>query len=262
MISGVLDAYQALGNPRYLAMGTNAIEFLLANAYKDGRLFRTVTDGKGRLNGYLDDYAFLTAALMDAFEATSDPRYLEKSRELTAILLEQFWDAQAGACFFTGRDHEPLIQRMKTGEDSAIPSGNAIAVMNFLRLFSYTGEQIYLDRAEQTLRLFREPMDRNPFGTSSLLCALDFYLSKPKEIVLVGPRADPAMADLLSKIHGRYVPNKTLVVVNGKTAAGSLGLPAAAQGKTAVNGQPTAYVCHNFTCSQPVTDWENLEQLL
>jgi hypothetical protein len=262
MISGVLEAYQALGNPAYLTMAKNAIEFLLAKAYKDGRLYRTVTDGVARLNGYLDDYAFLTAALIDAFEATSEPRYLEKARELTAILLEQFWDAQTGGCFFTGRDHEALIQRMKSGEDSAIPSGNAIAAMNFLRLSSYTGEHIYFDRAEQTLKLFREQMDRNPYGTSSLLGALDFYLSKPKEIVLVGLRTDAAMNELLSKIHGRYLPNKTLVVVSEKTVGGSIGVPAPAKGKTAIDGKPTAYVCHNYTCSQPVTEWEALDKLL
>ena len=259
MISGVLDAYQTLGNPAYLAMAEKALAFLLERAYHNGRLFRTVTDGQGKLNGYLDDYAFLAAALIDAFEATAKPAYLDKARELTAVMLEQFWDTRAGGCFFTGKDHEPLIQRMKTGEDSAIPSGNAVTAMNFLRLHQYTGEQPYLDKAEQTLRLFRTHMGQNPFGTSSMLCALDFYLSKPKEIVLVGTRDSAEMTDLLSKIYGRYVPNKTLVVVDG---AGSGYVPAAAKGKTAIDGKPTAYVCHNFTCSQPATDWDALEKLL
>jgi len=262
LVSGILDAYQVLGRPEYLAMGKKALDFLLQHAYQHGRLFRTVTDGKGRLNGYLEDYSFLAAALIDAFEATSDPEYLEKAREITAAMVEQFWDAQAGGCFFTGRDHELLIQRMKSGEDSAIPSGNAVAAMNFLRLFSYTGEQIYFDRAEQTFRLFRDQMDQNAFGTASLLCALDFYLAKPKEIVLVGSRTDPGVAELLSKVHSRYIPNKTLAVVSERTGTASRGVPAAAQGKTAIDGKPTAYVCHNFTCSQPVTDWEALEKLL
>jgi len=259
MISGVLDAYQTLGNPAYLAMAEKALAFLWAHAYKNGRLFRTVTGGRGKLNGYLDEYAFLSAALIDAFEATSNATYLDKARELTAVMIEQFWDPQAGGCFFTGNDHESLIQRMKTGEDSAIPSGNAVAAMNYLRLYSYTGEQTYLDKAEQTFRLFRHPMDQNAFGMASLLCALDFYLAKPKEIVLVGARSDPAMQDLLSKINGRYVPNKTLVLVDG---SGSTYVPTAAKGKTAIAGKPTAYVCHNFTCSLPVTDWEALEKLL
>ena len=261
MISGILDAYQTLGNPAYLAMAEKALAFLLERAYKNGRLFRTVTGGIGKLNAYLDDYAFLAAALIDAFEATAKPAYLDKARELTAVMVEQFWDPQTGGCFFTGMNHEPLIQRMKTGEDSAIPSGNAVATMNFLRLFHYTGEQAYLDKAEQTLRLFRGHMDQNPFGMASLLCALDFYLAKPKEIVLVGKRGTPEVRDLLAKIAGRYVPNKTLVLVDND-GKGTGYVPAAVKGKTTINGKPTAYVCHNFTCSQPVTAWEALEKIL
>ena len=259
MVSGLLDAYQTFGEADYLAIAEKALAFLLGRAYRNGRLFRTVTEGRGRLNGYLDDYAFLSAALLDAFETTSRPAYLERARELTAVMLEQFWDPQDGGCFFTGKDHEPLLQRMKTCEDSAIPNGNAVAAMNFLRLFSYTGEQIYADRAEQTFRLFRTQMDQNPFGTSSLLCALDFYLSKPKELVLVGSRQKPDMKELLAKIHGCYLPNKTLIVAQEDNDAALIPV---ARGKTALGGKATAYVCHNFTCSQPVTKWSDLETLL
>jgi hypothetical protein len=261
MLSAVLDAYQTLGHPDYLMMAEKALGFLLEHAYRNGRLFRTVTGGVGRLAGYLDDYAFLSAALIDAFEATHKSLYLDKARELTAVMLEQFWDPQAGGCFFTGNDHEALIQRMKAGEDSAIPSGNAVATMNYLRLHAYTGEDTYLDRAERTLRVFRHAMDQNAFGTASLLCALDFYTAKPKEIVLVGSRTDPAMRDLLADIHGRFLPNKTLTVTNGD-GPGAGHLPEAAKGKTTINGKPTVYVCHNFTCSQPVTAWADLEKLL
>jgi uncharacterized protein YyaL (SSP411 family) len=260
MVSGVLDAYQTLGNPEYLAMAEKALAFLLERAYQYGRLFRTVTGGVGKLNGYLDDYAFLSAALIDGFEATGKAAYLDKARELNAIMVEQFWDPQDWGCFFTGKDHEPLLQRMKTGEDSAIPSGNAVAAMTFLRLFSYTREQAYLDKAEQTLRLFRTHMDQNPFGMASMLCSLDFYLSKPKEIVLVGKQDAPQTKVMLAKIAGRYVPNKTLVLVDSDGKG--VYMPAAAKGKTAINDKPTVYVCHNFTCSKPVTDWESLEKLL
>jgi len=262
MISGLVDAYQTLGLPAYLSVAEKALAFLLDHAYQNGRLFRTVTDGVGRLNGYLDDYAFLAAALIDTFEATSNPTYLDKACELTEVMMEQFWDEQTGGCFFTGKDHEPLIQRMKSGTDSAIPSGNAVAAMNGLRLFFYTGEQHYFDRAEQTLRLFRNQMDQNAYGSAAMLCALDFYLAKPKEIVLVGRKTDPGTQDLLRQIQGRYVPNKTLVIVDGTEGVGLQNVPVVARGKTALDGKPTAYVCHNFACSQPVIEWAGLETLL
>src|SRR2546428_13778196 len=102
-------------------------------------------------------------------------------------------------------------------------------------------------------------MDQNPFGMASMLCGLDFYLSKPKEIVLVGKRDTPEMKDLLAKIASRYVPNKTLVLADG---AGSGYVPAAAKGKTAIAGKPTAYGCHNLNSSPPVTHRALLENLL
>jgi len=259
MISGMLDAYQTLDNQSYLTMAENALNFLLAEAYKNGHLYRTVTKGQGKLNGYLDDYAFLTAALLDAHESTFNNTYLEVARELTSVMVEQFWDPQVGGCFFTANNHETLIQRMKSGSDGPIPSGNAIAAMNFLRLFSLTGEQAYHDRAEKTFTLFRTEMTDNGYGSAAMLNALDFYLEKPKEIVLVGDRISQEMKALLTRIHATYVPNKVLILVDDKN---SNTLPPIAQGKTTLDGKPTVYVCHNFSCSRPVTSWANLEPLL
>ncbi|MGH7256586.1 MAG: glycoside hydrolase family 76 protein, partial [Nitrospirales bacterium] len=213
------------------------------------------------LHGCLDDYTFLGAALLDAYEATANPTYLDRASEVTELVLDRFWDEEAGGFFMTGRDHEPLLQRMKPGTDSAIPSGNSVAVMNLLRLFAYLGEQRYLDRAEQTLRVFRTVMGQNAYGSAGLLCALDFYLAKPKEIVLVGSRTDPRLQDLLRRLHGRYVPNKTLVVVVPE-AGNRVRVPEGARGKGMIDGRPTAYVCHDFTCSQPVTEWSALQGLL
>ncbi len=259
MISGVFDAYQTLGNPSYLTMAENALDFLFTVAYKNGHLYRTVTNGHGKLNGYLDDYAFLVAALLDAHESTFNDKYLAMARELTSVMVERFWDPHAGGCFFTANNHETLIQRMKSGSDGPIPSGNAVAAMNFLRLFSLTGEQTYHDRAEKTLKLFRAEMATNGYGSAAMLNALDVYLEKPKEIVIVGDRTDPVTRGLVTKIHHTYIPNKVLILMDEKNAHS---LPSMAQGKTALDGKPTVYVCHNFTCSKPVTSWTDLEPLL
>ncbi len=262
MVSGFLDAYQTFGTPSYLDMAERALAFLLERAWMNGRLHRTVTGGRARLNGYLDDYAFLAAALIDAYEATSQRGYLEHAVELTEIMLEQFWDDETGGCFFTGRDHEALIQRMKSGTDGAMPSGNAVAATNLLRLFFYAGEPRYWDRAEQTLRVFRAQMDQNAYGSAALLCALDLFLVKPKEIVLVGARTDPAVQALLRQIYGCYVPNKTLIAQVNTQNGGPVRVPGPTAGKVAVNGKPTVYVCQGFTCSRPVTEWAELQPLL
>jgi uncharacterized protein len=261
MVTAYLDAYQAFGVPSYLASAERALTFLLDYAVEDRRVYRTVRAGKGHLNGYLDDAACLAAALLDAFEATSHRWYLEQAREVTDHLLERHWDEAAGGCFYTSRDHEALLHRMKSGTDSAIPSGNAIVAMVLLRLFSFTREQRYHDRVKQLFRVFRNVMEHNAYGSSAMLCALDWYLTTPQEIVVIGTRGDAITESLLSTVHQRYLPNRAVLVVEDSRHAGESDLALAA-GKTSVNGQPTAYVCQHQTCSPPVTEHHQLNLLL
>ena len=129
-----------------------------------------------------------------------------------------------------------------------------------LRLFSFTREQRYHDRAEHLFRVFRSGMEHNAYGSSALLCSLDWYLTSPQEIVIVGTRGDAMTESLLSTVHRRYLPNRAVLVVEA-SRAGESELPLAA-GKTSVNGQPTAYVCQRQTCSPPVTESHQLDLLL
>lgn len=261
MVSAYLDAYRAFEVPAYLSAAERALTFLLDYAVENGRVYRTVTGGKGRLNGYLDDAACLAAALLDAFEATSHRWYLDQAREVTDHLLKRYWDEAAGGCFYTSHDHEALLHRMKSGTDSAIPSGNAILALVLLRLFSFTREERYHDRAEQLLQVFRSVMEHNAYGASAMLCALDWYLATPQEIVVVGTRGDARTEALLSTVHRRYLPNRAILVVEAGRRAGETDLPLV-EGKTSINGQPTAYVCQRQTCSSPVTETRQLELLL
>jgi uncharacterized protein YyaL (SSP411 family) len=112
---------------------------------------------------------------------------------------------------------------------------------------------------EKTLRLFYDAMEQNPFGFSNMLGALDLYLRRPKEIVLLGDRQANNTKALLAHIHSLFVPNKTLSCFDQEQ---SEHLPSLLAGKTQVDGKVTVYVCHNFTCSLPVTEWEALRELL
>jgi uncharacterized protein len=260
-ISAFFDAYQTYGTASYLSAAETALTFLIDYAIEGGRVFRMVTGGKARIAGFLDDYAYLAAALLDAYEATSHVWYLNQARMVTDGLLDRFWDHGSGGFFFTAKDHEPLIHRMKSGTDSAVPSGNAVAVQVLLRLFSLTGERLYDDRAAQTLRVFRGLLDRNPYGSAAMLCTLDWYLSKPKEVVIVGRRGDGATEALVAAVHQQYVPNKLVLVSDDSCLDRSNRFPWV-DGKVSLNGLPTAYVCQRFTCSQPVTESAQLTSLL
>jgi uncharacterized protein YyaL (SSP411 family) len=135
-----------------------------------------------------------------------------------------------------------------------------MAALGLLRLYHYTVKENYLEKAEKTLRVYYEAMEQQPFGFAHMLTALHFYLEKPKEIVVVGERKDAATWNLLSNIRMLYVPNRTLqFCAPGEPLKDASPL---LEGKGQLNGKPTVYVCHNFTCSRPVTEWEDLKTLL
>jgi hypothetical protein len=261
MLSAFVEAYKVLGNSRYLEIARQTTDFLLTCLYRDGRLLRSYKDGQAKFNAYLDDYAFLAAAFIDLYEATFEKVYLQRAVEFMETLLVRFWDEKEGGFFFTSDDHEVLITRSKPAFDGSIPSGNSAALLNLLRLSYLTENRNYLTKAEQILRLYYDAMTQNPFGFSNMLCALDFYLNRPKEIVLLGKKNAAETREMLSRIHTLFIPNKTIRCLDSLDHS-EPPMPSILEGRTQIEGKLTAYVCHNFTCSLPVTDWGALKELL
>ena len=259
MISAFAKAAAVLADARYRQIALDAVAFVDSRLRRGDRLLSVYKDGVAKLNGYLDDYAFYVAALLDVFELVQDRRHLEGAAQLADAMLAHFWDQEAGGFFFTSDDHEALITRSKPAFDGSIPSGNSVAAGDLLRLYHYTEKVNYLDAAETMLRRLGGPMQSQPFGFANMLCSVDFYMQKPREIVVVAAPGTPDTDTLLQQIRRVYLPNRTLVVVD--PARGDQ-LPSLLQGKTQLGGKPTVYVCHNMACSAPVTTWAELEPLL
>ena len=259
MISAFARAAELFDDARYRAIAVDAVAFIERELLRGDRLLSTWKDGAAKLNGYLDDYAFFTAALLDVFEAVQDRRYLESAARLMDATLAHFWDAAQGGFFFTSDDHESLIVRSKPSFDGSIPSGNSVAALNLLRLHHYTERPEYLRHAEAVLRLFAAAMSSQPFGFANLLSAVDFHARGPREIAVVGDPASPETAALLAHIRAAYIPNRTLIVLDPTDPSPR---PPLLEGKGQVGGQPTVYVCRNMTCSAPATTWEEVKSLL
>jgi len=99
----------------------------------------------------------------------------------------------------------------------------------------------------------QELMRQNPLGFSNWLCALDFYLSTPKEIAIIGQRDDPAAAELLRILSNAWLPNKVVAAYDPSdpTPISKLGL---LEDRQMINNQPTVYICQRYICQAPVTD--------
>jgi uncharacterized protein YyaL (SSP411 family) len=228
----------------------------------DGRaLRRSFKDGVARHNAYLEDYAQLAGAMLDLYEASLDAKYLEHARTLAGVILERFIDKEKGGFFFTSDDHEALITRSKAAFDGSTPSGNSAAVMALLRLHSYTGQENYRVEAERTLRLFREFIEKQPFGFSHMLEAVDLYQRGATEVVLVGGAKSAELLELVERLGLLYVPNLALFVADpGATETGFV--PEQVRDKRQIDGRVTAYVCREHTCTAPITSFKELQKEL
>jgi uncharacterized protein YyaL (SSP411 family) len=134
MVRAMAHGGAVLGEPKYLDTAARAAEFLLReHRTSEGWLYRGSRQGKKKYEGFLDDYSFLTDALLTLHEATADERWREKAESVAALMLDKFADTSAGGFYFTDKDATELIVRQKMGSDSPLPSGNAVAAAAMLK---------------------------------------------------------------------------------------------------------------------------------
>jgi uncharacterized protein YyaL (SSP411 family) len=260
MVSALAEAGAVLGRDDYLDAARECADFVLGGLRdSDGRLLRTYKDGEGRLNGYLEDNAFLLEALLTLYESSFEARWFEEARAQADATIARFGDAERGGFYSTSRDHEALIARRKEAADHPIPSGNSSAALGLLRLAALSGKRSYEDWASGVLRLFGAAAARHPEAFAHLLRALDFHASPTGEVALVAPRNGSGKP--LSELAGvvRSSPRPHLVLAGGSEGTET---PPLMQGRTALEGKPTAYVCERFSCRAPVTSPESLAELL
>ncbi len=250
MLSSFAEASGILDRADYRDVAEANAEFLLSRLQQNGLLLRTYKDGEAKLNAYLEDYACLIDGLISLFEASGELGWLEAAIQLTQTMIEQFWDDESGGFFFTGKSHEQLIIRSKDFLDNATPSGNSVALFALLRLSLLTGNEDYRRRATAVLRLLANQMRRYPSAFGFAMCGLDFYLSTPKEIALVGAPTDETLQQLMRTLWLTYLPNRVIAISTVYSERATRLIPLLRE-----RNQPaetaTAYVCQAYTCQLP-----------
>jgi uncharacterized protein YyaL (SSP411 family) len=201
--------------------------------------------------------ALLAQACLTLHETTLDPRWYREARALAGDLIRLFHDAERGGFFQTGVDAEALVVRPKELFDNAVPSGNSAAAEVLQRLGMLEGDGDLERAGVSALRLVREGLVKAPSGFGHALCALDLYLSTPREVAIVGPRDDDGTTALAARVWSSFRPN--LVMAAGDPVDSGAGEIPLLAGRALVDGRPAAYVCERFACRRPVTDPDDLE---
>ncbi len=265
MISAFARAAQVLDDKSYAETATKAAHFLREHLYdaKTKTLRRNYREGKGEVEGFAEDYAFLIQGLLDLYEATFEVSWLQWADELQASQDRLFLDEKNGGYFSTTGQDKSVLLRMKDDNDSAEPSANSIAARNLLRLAQIRDSDAWRKEGEKTIQTFAGVLTRMPSAMPQMLVALDFSLTKPSQIVIAGKHDADDTRALLREVHRHYLPRAILLLADEGAGQKYLGekLEAIREMKT-VEGKASAYVCENFTCKAPVQSASELAKLL
>jgi hypothetical protein len=263
MITALAQGAQVLGEPRYREAAERAARRILADRTCEGRLLHMDNAGEDRVPGFLDDYALMANALVDLYETTFDTAWLTDAERLAREMMEQFWDTSGAGFFFAGPHHQHLLLRTKPLIDGQEPSGNSAAALALLRLASYTGDETFADHGRRVLESSAAALAQLPQAHLKMLLALDYFVEPPCEVVLAGERGSPGMDALLGTLHGVFLPNKAVALVDASSGTEPSTRPIPfAEGKAMLEERATAYVCRNHTCGPPVFSAEELTEKL
>ena len=258
-ISALALGGRALSEPRWVAAAARAAEFVLGRMVKSGRLQRSWLGGDAGVPAFLEDHAFLAQGLLDLYEASFEPRWLEAAVELSERLESLFGDARGGGWFTTAEDHERLLAREKPTHDGAEPSGASVALLNALRLSAFTTDDRWRSSADRALRHYARTLEEQPLALGEMLLALDFATDAPREVVLVWPEGQAAPEPFLSVLRRTFLPNRALAgAPEGAGVARLARVARVADGKVAAGGRTTAYVCEKGLCRLPAIEPEKL----
>jgi uncharacterized protein YyaL (SSP411 family) len=264
MIAAFARAARTLeGAEGYLQDAQRAARFVREQLWQpSGRtLLRRYRDGSAGVEAYAEDYAYLVWGLLELFQASGHPDWLEWAVTLQTRQNELFWDPIDGGWFSTTGKDESVLLRLKEDYDGAEPAASSVSVMNLLVLSHLTAGS-FADEIETTLGVFAPRLSQSGRVAPMMLAALSAYHAGTPQLVIVGEPAATDTRALHDVVRRRYLP--TAVVVPLKTAERSRMselLPWTAS-MTAIDGRATAYLCRDFACESPTTDPVELDRIL
>ena len=261
MISAFVKGYRITDKSNYLTAATNVVSFYHTQFEKHGFLHRVFKNGETKLNGYLDDYAYLVNAVLDVFEVTGKPKYLYFAEKLSDYLIEHFWDDKNDSFFFTADNHEKLIIRPKSNYDLSMPSGNSVAANALLRLYHLTNEERFQIITQKILESQAMLAAENPFAFGYLLNVLYLNIVKPTEITILDTQN---ANDLHIRLNKKFLPESIIVQIKDKEDLLGLSKFPFFAGKEFSKQEPfySIFVCKNSTCSLPLTNLSDIEKIL
>lgn len=237
MIAALSMLYRASKKELYLQAAQKAQGFVEENLCGELQIYTSYREGKHSEQGFLSDYAFYIAALLELYHSTLEKTYLEKAERFCGEAVKKFADCERGGYFLCEKGQSELFLNPKEIYDGALPSGNSVMAYNFVRLYQLTGKEKYDTLAKEIIAFLSGQARHYPAGHSMFLLAKFLYENPPEHIIVVlKERAD------LEKMKSRllFLANVSVRVEEGEHRL--------------LNGKTTYYVCRNHRCLPPANE--------
>jgi uncharacterized protein len=262
MIASLSRAGFCFSDPKLIEKAEHSWSFLAEYLIdSDGNLYHRFRDGDTAIRAMADDYAFLIWGLIELYQATFNPHYLERALSLNDEFIRQFWDKKNGGFYFTSDEAEELLGKQKEIYDGAIPSSNSVAAMNLIRLGRLTGRTELEEKADNIFRAFSKFLHESPAGAVHSVHALSYANNSSAELVLCGDPDDPDLKAMIRVIQSEL---KIPFVIHQKNESNNKELARLVPwlADFPVTDTPTAYLCHQFKCERPVQSAGELRKLI
>ena len=266
-VSSYLEANRILTDSPYLGCKPFALKTLdrmLKEAWSESRGFAHRIGGPA-LEGSLDDQVFSVLALLDAYEATLEPRYFAVAQKTLDLAISRYGDARNGGFFDRPCDAAPiggLEVRRKPFQDSPTPGANSVAAIALIRMHAFTGDERYRDFAQKTLEAFAGVAPQYGLFAATYGLAATLFARHPIQVLIPGNSDDPVAQALEAAAHRVYRFGKSVLRVTPGVPLAAL---AGALKQTLPHlpaDKPLAIVCSGQTCLPPTSDPAELTTFL
>jgi len=263
MIAALARAGRVLDDPALVEAARRSAGFIHRTMWRNGNLLHRYREGDAALDSNLDDYAFLAWGEIELHQATLEAIHLGRAIHLTDAMVDRFLDPVRGGFFFSPEGRDDLIVRRKEVYDGATPSGNSVALYNLIRLARLTGRTDYERLASEASAAFSRQVASQPSAFTFFLSAMDMAIGPSQELVIVGEPASEDTRQLLAAGREDYHPNR-VVLLRPPGAAGAeiVKLAPFLEGFDLRDGRAVAYLCSGFACERPVSDPDELRELI
>jgi len=263
MIAALAKASRAFDDPAYLEAAKKAAAFVLSRLRRpDGRLLHRYRHGEAGLPATLDDYAFMLWALIEVYEASFAPGYLDTATELARDLFAHYRDCDGGGFFFAPDDGDAPV-RQKSVYDGAIPSGNSVAMYALFVLGRMTANLEFEETADRMKIAFAGTVSAAPAAHAHFLTGLEFMLGPNYEVIVTGIPGREDTTAMIRAIRSRYTPDVVVIFrPAGVENPEIVEVAGFTRDIVMIEEKATAYVCTNYACDIPTTDIDEMLRLM